>query len=94
MNEIAKREQVKRLWFVQERLKRLAEERKQLSEEKRKGRVDQDIRQISRMRAYVLVRLPDLQQEMAALSDERKRLMSSLKSTKGDEQAADYGSPK
>lgn len=84
MDQSSRRELTRRLWFVQERIKRLGEERKQLTEEKRKGSIDLDIRQISRLRAYILVRLTDLQEEVAALTEEGETLKAAIKSAKAN----------
>ena len=84
MDQSSRRELTRRLWFVQERIKRLGDERKQLTEEKRKGSIDLDIRQISRLRAYILVRLTDLQEEVAALTEEGDTLKAAIKSAKAN----------
>jgi hypothetical protein len=76
------RELVRRQWYVLERLKRLAIERKDLIEEARKASVTLDIKQITRLRAYSQVRLQHMQQEIADLTTESAGLKRSIQAAK------------
>lgn len=82
MSAATPRELVRRQWYVLERLKRLAVERKDLIEEVRRASVSLEIKEITRLRAYSQVRLTDLQEEMAALFEESERLKLGIKTAK------------